>query len=65
MELEGVGEHRRVSLGSGELVSIGERIWILYDPAQSAAQREVLSLEVPLAMGKKEERRKKVPKRSS
>lgn len=55
-ELEGVGEHLRVSLKSGDLVATRGRVWILHEPAQSAAQRLVLSLEEPLATGEREKR---------
>lgn len=54
-ELLEVGEHLRVSLRSEELAAIG-RVWILHDPAQSAAQRLILSLEVPLATGERQKK---------
>lgn len=56
VELEDVGEHSGVGVGSGKQVGMGKKIWIFSDPAQSATQREVFSLEVSLTIRGKEER---------
>lgn len=34
-EREGVRDHLRVSLGPGELVGRGERVWTFHDPIQT------------------------------
>lgn len=61
-EMEGVGEHLRVSLRSGELVATGGKIWIFHDPARSAAQRVVFSLEGLLTTGERRKDHKEVPR---
>lgn len=59
-EMKGVGEHLRVSLRSRELVATGGKVWILHDPAQSAAQSGLFPRRAI-----DHRRKKKRPQRSS
>lgn len=57
-ELLEVREHLRVSLRSEELAAIG-RVWILHDPAQSAAQTDPFPRS---AIGHRRKREKAIKK---